>query len=100
MISIPCNQRIKFEAPLKCDIQLAFEVNGKKYVQQIISSLSKKVLGLHLKLSDDGNKIYYVNENPPFFKIQNFKDIEKASTNFSINHKNYSYTRFGSIGYK
>lgn len=60
MISIPCNQRIKFEIPLKCDIQLAFKVDGKKYEQQVISSLNKKILGLHLKLSQDNNKIYYV----------------------------------------
>lgn len=99
MISVSCNKRIKFEAPLKCDIQLGFEVDGKKYVNQIISSLTRKILGLHMKLSHDGSRIYYVKETPPIFKIQNFEDIEKASTNFSINHKNDPYTRFGSIGY-
>lgn len=99
MISIPCNNRIKLEAPLKCDIHLVFKVDEKKCVQQIISSLTKKVLGLHLKLSHDSSTLHYINENPPIYKMQNFKDLEKASINYSKKHKNDPYTRFGSIGY-
>lgn len=99
MISIPYKKSFEFEIGAKCCIQLAFEVNDKKYVQQIISSLSKKVIGLHMRLNEKSDRIYYVNEKPPIIKIPNFKNIEKATMNFGIHHKVDPYARFGSIGY-
>ena len=59
MISIPYNQGYKFELDANCAIQLAFEVEGQKYIQQIISNLSKKVIGLHMRLNSKGDRIFF-----------------------------------------
>lgn len=99
MLSIPYQDRYQFELSANCSIQLAFEVEEKKYVQQIISNLSKKVIGLHMRLNDKGDHIFYQETPPPIIKIPNFKNIEIATLNYGINYKLNPFTRFGSIGY-
>lgn len=99
MISIPYNQQYKFELDANCAIQLAFEVEEQKYIQQIISNLSKKVIGLHMRLNSKSDRIFFEKNDPPTIKIPNFKNIETATINYGINYKINPYLRLGSIGF-
>lgn len=99
MLSIPFDQSYKFEINANCAIQLAFEVEEKKYVQKIISNLSKKVIGLHLRLNKEGDRIFYHKNEPPIIKIPNSKNLETAIVNYGIHNKINPYISLGSIGF-
>ncbi|OHS97227.1 hypothetical protein TRFO_36578 [Tritrichomonas foetus] len=99
MISIPCSKGYKFEIEANTAIQLSFEVDDPKYVDQIIKNLKKRVIGLYLHTDDDNNRVIFTENEPPIIKLDDKGDITNTTINFAHNNVLDHRERFAKIGY-
>lgn len=99
MISIPYRGQYDFEINAKCAIQLSFKVDNPQAVDQIIRSLQKKVIGLHMKLDKSRNKLLYTNNSAPIIKIPNSNNLIDSTILFARSSKINPFKRFAQIGY-